>query len=146
MEGSMLITPGQASEILAVSTSTLRRWAARYAQHLTREHTEGAKRLYTQTDINTLTRIRDLSAQKYSQADIDELLGLELADDKGKALIRLTDFIDAIEDSRKKSAELQTQIDDTTKALIDKIKIQQQQIDDLKEWVNTPWYKRKRKQ
>lgn len=138
----MLITPGQASEILGVSTSTLRRWSTRYAKHLTRDHTERAKRLYTQTDISTLTRIRDLSGQGYSQADIDELLILEVSDDKGKALVRLTDFIDAIEQSRKTSAELQA----TTDTLKEQIAKQQQELDELRAWINTPWYKRKRKQ
>jgi len=71
-----MITPGQVSDSLDVPPSTLRRWAVRFADHLSPQPEGRGHRKYTVADVNTFRKIRDLSAEGVLLDDIADQLDL----------------------------------------------------------------------
>lgn len=67
-------SPRDASRLLDVPASTIRRWAKRFSHRLS-SGAQRRKRTYDQNDLDTFARIRDLSAQNYTLDEIDGMLG-----------------------------------------------------------------------
>lgn len=67
-------TPREASRLLDVPASTIRRWAKRFSHRLS-SGAQRRKRIYDQNDLDTFARIRDLSAQNHTLDEIDGMLG-----------------------------------------------------------------------
>lgn len=125
-----MLTPGQISESLDVSTATVRRWSARYAHHLS-PNTPGKKRSYTVDDLAVLTRVRDLSATGTPLAQIDQALAVTDTPAQSSALITVADFALSLQSARDQVAHLQLQLDQQTTRL-----------DALTAWLALPFYKR----
>jgi len=121
-----MLTPGQVSKSLNVPTSTIRRWAARFASRLsTRNLAPGQKRTYTLDDLETLRRIRDHLASGATLVKIDSLLDVvEKPPDESTALVNIADVAHSL----------------TT--AYDMITSLNSRITALEEWIKTPWYKR----
>ena len=66
--------PGKISEYLNIPASTLRHYAKIYAAHLS-PSAQGRRRLYTDQDLETLQRIRELSDQGNTSDEIRQALG-----------------------------------------------------------------------
>ena len=127
-----MITPAMVSDMINVPASTVRRWAARYAHHLSPQH--GKKRMYTVSDVDTFRRIRDLSGQGYSLERIDQELGIVpevQPDEKTAAMVSMSDFVESLESAHRTLAELKQQAD-----------TQSARIKALEEWILLPWWKK----
>ena len=77
-----IYTPKQVKALLSLPGSTLRRYAKVYADYLSQEANQ-ARRNYTEQDISTLARIRDLSQLRRSVDEIKDQLQL-VVDDGGE--------------------------------------------------------------
>jgi DNA-binding transcriptional MerR regulator len=135
-----MITPKQISDSLNVPPSTIRRWAARFEDHLsTCNLKKGQKRVYTTSDLDVFRRIRDYSASGFSLDKISELLDVvEKPIDESKGLLVLADFVQAIESAHNTIAEMRTQLEDQSAKIDD----QSARIEALEKWINSPWYKK----
>ena len=124
-----MFTPAQVAQTLNTPPSTLRRWAKRFAAFLSPQ--SGKKRTYTVADMDTLKRIKDLSAQGLSYAQIAQTLTVVNQPPADTALISLADFAQALESAHDQLAAVQAQLNQ-----------QAQELDAIKAWLQLPFYKR----
>lgn len=129
-----MYTPNQVSEMLNIPASTVRRYASIYIDYLSFKHLPGRKREYTDQDISTMARIRDLSNDGLNLKQIKERLSI----------------VDHQEENQiSKSLELIPSIAKQLQAFIDyehstneKIDLLFKRIEDLENFINLPWYKK----
>ena len=129
-----MITPKQVSESLNVPSSTIRRWAARFEDVLSKQ--ESKKRMYTMEDLDTFRKIRDYSKQGKSLDNIADKLKIVASkvDQEQKpetGLILHPELVRFMQDIAEQNVALQLQADKL-----------QEQVDQLIAWVSLPWYKR----
>ena len=129
-----MITPKQVSESLNVPSSTIRRWAARFEDVLSKQ--DSKKRMYTMEDLDTFRKIRDYSKQGKSLDNIADKLKIvsSKVDQEQKpetGLILYPELVRFMQDIAEQNVALQLQADKL-----------QEQIDQLSAWVSLPWYKR----
>ena len=124
-----MFTPAQVAQTLTVPPSTLRRWAKRFAPFLSPQ--SGKKRTYTVADLDTFQRIKELSAQGYTFAQIDQALTVIDQPPANSALVNLADFAQALESARGQLIAMQAQIGQ-----------QADELNAIKEWLRLPFYKR----
>ena len=72
------LTPSQAAAVLAVSATTLRRWSADFAEHLseTARGAGGHHRSYTPEDVSTLQRAGELLRAGHAPDEVNARLGI----------------------------------------------------------------------
>lgn len=128
-----MFTPKQASEMLSIPVSTLRRYSVDYAQHMSESARPArGKRHYTDQDILTLKKIRELVSSKHNPDDINRLLVIvDDHQDHPSALALLPDIQQAFEDIRSMLANERSERERLS-----------QRLDELETWIQTPWYKR----
>jgi len=128
-----MYTPSQVSEMLGIPVSTLRRYSVAYAQHMSESARPArGKRHYSDSDILTLRKIRELVSSKHSPEDINRLLVIvDDHQDQPSALALLPDIQQAFEDIRSLLAQERSERERISKRL-----------DELETWLTTPWYKR----
>ena len=127
-----MVTPKQVSETLNVPSSTLRRWAVRFEDVLSKQ--EGKKRVYTLEDVDMFRRIRDFSKQGRNLNAIEAELRVfkpkvEPTDEKG--LIVHPEVLKVMQELNSQNIALQVQV----------AKLQAQ-VD----WLMLPWWKKKKKE
>lgn len=129
-----MFSPKQVSDILGLPVSTLRRYSVLFAQHLSESaRPDHKKRYYTDQDILTLKKIRELVSAKKSPQEINRALLVvdNRQDQPGSALALLPDIQQAFEDIR---------------ALLNQERQERerlsQRLNELETWLKTPWYKR----
>jgi DNA-binding transcriptional MerR regulator len=120
MQKTSNLKPSQAAAVLAISASTLRRWSADYARHLSPEARgeDGRHRTYTPGDLATLKHAGDL-LKTHAPGTVDQLLGIADETQQAAALAtlptiaqligQLNDRVAALEADR---AALAGQVDD----------------------------------
>jgi DNA-binding transcriptional MerR regulator len=123
-----MITPKQVSESLNVPSSTIRRWAVRFKDVLSKQ--EGKKRIYTLEDVDTFRRIRDFSKQGRNLDAIEAELMIfkpkvEPAEEKG--LMIHPEVLKVMQEINSQNIALQLQVDQL-----------QAQVD----WLMLPWWKK----
>ena len=123
-----MVTPKQVSETLNVPSSTIRRWAVRFKDVLSKQ--EGKKRIYTLEDVDTFRRIRDFSKQGRNLDAIEAELMIfkpkvEPAEEKG--LMIHPEVLKVIQEINSQNIALQLQVDQL-----------QAQVD----WLMLPWWKK----
>lgn len=123
-----MVTPKQVSETLNVPSSTIRRWAVRFKDVLSKQ--EGKKRIYTLEDVDTFRRIRDFSKQGRNLDAIEAELMIfkpkvEPAEEKG--LMIHPEVLKAMQEINSQNIALQLQVDQL-----------QAQVD----WLMLPWWKK----
>ena len=123
-----MVTPKQVSETLNVPSSTIRRWAVRFKDVLSKQ--EGKKRIYTLEDVDTFRRIRDFSKQGRNLDAIEADLMIfkpkvEPAEEKG--LMIHPEVLKAMQEINSQNIALQLQVDQL-----------QAQVD----WLMLPWWKK----
>lgn len=131
----MAITPLQIAQALEIPTSTLRRWSTRFGEFMSFSHSPGQKRSYTLEDLATLRRVRDLSRDGAPLEKIHETLIAEAvgADGPVSALINLSDIAQVMDNFRSQFASMEQ-----------KNKELQARINDLEDYIHTPWWRRKK--
>lgn len=123
-----MVTPKQVSETLNVPSSTIRRWAVRFKDVLSKQ--EGKKRIYTLEDVDTFRRIRDFSKQGRNLDAIEAELMIfkpkvEPAEEKG--LMIHPELVRFMQNIAEQNVSLQLQTDKL-----------QAQVD----WLMLPWWKK----
>jgi len=123
-----MVTPKQVSETLNVPSSTIRRWAVRFKDVLSKQ--EGKKRIYTLEDVDTFRRIRDFSKQGRNLDAIEADLMIfkpkvEPAEEKG--LMIHPEVLKVMQEINSQNIALQLQVDQL-----------QAQVD----WLMLPWWKK----
>ena len=129
-----MITPKQVSESLNVPSSTIRRWAARFEDVLSKQ--ESKKRMYTMEDLDTFRKIRDYSKQGKSLDNIADKLKIvsskvDQEQNTETGLILHPELVRFMQDIAEQNVALQLQADKL-----------QEQVDKLTAWISLPWYKR----
>jgi len=99
------LTPGQLGALLEVDSSTLRRWARRFAAHLSEQAAaKGQRRSYTRQDMGTLTRARDLLRAGKTVSEVDQLLATVQEESAGVpavAAVQLPAIVAELEEARQ---------------------------------------------
>ena len=129
-----MITPKQVSESLNVPSSTIRRWAVRFEDVLSKQ--ESKKRMYTMEDLDTFRKIRDYSKQGKSLDNIADKLKIVASkvDQEQKpetGLILHPELVSFMQNIAEQNVALQLQANKL-----------QEQVDQLTAWISLPWYKR----
>ena len=125
-----MITPKQVSESLNVPSSTIRRWAVRFEDVLSKQ--DSKKRMYTMEDLDTFRKIRDYSKQGKSLDNIADKLKIvsskvnqEQKPETG--LILHPELVSFMQNIAEQNVALQLQVDQL-----------QAQVD----WLMLPWWKK----
>ena len=125
-----MITPKQVSESLNVPSSTIRRWAVRFEDVLSKQ--DSKKRMYTMEDLDTFRKIRDYSKQGKSLDNIADKLKIvsskvnqEQKPETG--LILHPELVSFMQNIAEQNIALQLQVDQL-----------QAQVD----WLMLPWWKK----
>jgi len=129
-----MITPGQVSDTLNIPSSTIRRWAVRFADMLSPQ--DSKKRMYTLDDLDTFRRIRDYSKQGKSLDNIADKLKIvrarvETEQQPETGLIVHPEVAKVLSRISESNIALQLQLDKL-----------QEQHNRLLAWLMLPWWKR----
>jgi DNA-binding transcriptional MerR regulator len=145
-----MLTPGQVSESLDVPPSTLRRWAGRFADHLSPQPSGRGHRSYTVDDLNTFRRIRDLSGQGVLLDDIAKRLDVvdpppddttDLITTEGYS--RMLDYaVNTLQSMQSTITDQGQRITRLESRIIDAGQKDDQELKRLRKWAALPWYKR----
>jgi len=132
-----MITPKQVSESLNVPSSTIRRWAVRFEDVLSKQ--ESKKRMYTMEDLDTFRKIRDYSKQGKSLDNIADKLKIVASkvDQEQKpetGLVLHPELVSFMQNIAEQNVALQLQVD--------KMRVQQDKQNELIAWLMLPWWKR----
>ncbi|MCB2173576.1 helix-turn-helix domain-containing protein [archaeon] len=135
-----MYTPNQISEMLQIPTSTIRRYSTVFVDYLSFKHKPGRKRDYTDQDVNTLARIRDLSNSGLTHAQIKERLEVvEVKEDQpGSNLLLIPSIakeLQTFRDFQQSTSQRITDLTNQNESLI-------QRVNDLENFVSLPWYKK----
>ena len=123
-----MVTPKQVSETLNVPSSTIRRWALRFEDVLSKQ--VGKKRVYTLQDVDTFRKIRDYSKQGRNLDAIEAELMLFMPRVKKADAVGLTvhpEVLRVINELNEQNVAMQLQLD----------KLQAQVT-----WLMLPWWKK----
>jgi DNA-binding transcriptional MerR regulator len=140
-----IYTPKQVKALLSLPGSTLRRYAKVYADYLSQEANQ-ARRNYTEQDISTLARIRDLSQLRRSVDEIKDQLQVVI-DDGGEqdqeditalALPGILEQVNEYKALMEQAITAQRKQDEKLAAQDAVI----EQLQDRLKALETPWYKR----
>lgn len=129
-----MYTPNQVSEMLKIPASTVRRYASIYTDYLSFKHSQGRKREYTDQDIVTLARIRDLSNEGFNHNQIKDRITI-IDHQEENPITKSLDLIPSI------AKQLQTFVDYQHQTN-DQINLLTKRIDDLESFIKLPWYKK----
>jgi len=138
----MSYTPKQTSEMLKIPASTLRRYAKQFSEHLSESANKSRGREYTEQDIATLARAREL-LRSHSPEDTNKLLAV--IDDKppepNSSLALIPAISEALTELTDAAISLRAEVDNITErqALTD-----EQLAEVLKklEHLEQPWYRK----
>lgn len=131
-----MVTPKQVSETLNVPSSTIRRWALRFEDVLSKQ--VGKRRVYSLQDVDTFRKIRDFSKQGRNLDAIEAELKLAMPRVKKSDAVGLTvhpEVLRVINELNDQNVAMQLQLDRM-----------QLQHDKLLAWLMLPWWKRLFKQ
>ena len=141
-----MYTPSQASEMLNIPPSTLRRYANHFSSHLSEHARRERGRRYDEQDISILARARELLNEGHSPDKTNELLALVAAEQPSPestlALIpsisqALSEALDTARALRIEVSELnerQSATDNTLSELASRLAALEHE--------RSPWYKR----
>jgi len=137
-----MFTPGQVSDMLDVPPSTLRRYVKQFVKHLSESATKKRGRRFTEQDIATLARARELLQQGRKPKEANELLAVVGEDDPeaqpGAALALVPSISAALTEALDAARGLRTEVDDLSEKQGDTAA----RVYGLETWLREPWYRR----
>jgi len=154
LRGDALYSPNQTSEMLKIPQSTLRRYAQQYADHLSEHATKQRNRRYTEQDIATLARARELLREGKSPEQVNNLLGVvgstNANPDTALALIPSISqaLTEALDTARSLRAEVDimhgdiTSHDERMSEAERKLSEMAAKLAQIESDKNTPWYRK----
>jgi DNA-binding transcriptional MerR regulator len=124
--------PGEVSELLQIPPSSLRRYVSEFGEYLSPNAQQSKRRDYTDQDIATIARIRELTAQGLTSEDIKPQLEKTVDQDQDQeTALTLPIVIQKFQDLTRQLETIQDQASQ-----------QAQQLEKLKSWAALPWWKR----
>ena len=146
-----MFTPGQVSDMLDVPSSTLRRYVKQFAAHLSETATKKRGRRFTERDVATLARARELLQQGRKPPEVNELLPVlgkedpEAQPDAALALVpsisaALTEALDLAHSLRAEVGDLAGQVEQVAQDQ----GATREELAELRKWLRLPWYRRLR--
>jgi len=137
-----MFTPGQVSDMLDVPSSTLRRYVLQFAAHLSETATKKRGRRFTERDVATLARARELLQQGRKPPEVNELLPVLGENDPeaqpDAALMLVPSISAALTEALDMARSLRTEVEDVS----DRQDQMATQLESLEAWVREPWYRR----
>lgn len=137
-----MFTPGQVSDMLEVPPSTLRRYVKQFVKHLSESATKKRGRRFTEQDIATLARARELLTQGRKPKETDELLAVVGDDDPeaqpDAALALVPSISEALAGALDVARGLRAEVDDLSEKQGDTAA----RVRGLEAWLREPWYRR----
>lgn len=137
-----MFTPGQVSDMLDVPSSTLRRYVKQFAAHLSETATKKRGRRFTEQDIATLARARELLQQGRKPEETNELLAVVGEDDPeaqpDAALMLVPSISAALTEALDAARGLRAEVDDLSEKQGDTAA----RVNGLQAWLREPWYRR----
>ena len=134
---------GQVSEMLDVPASTLWRYEKQFGEHLSAGANRKRGKRYTEGDIDTLRRIRELFAQGRNLEEVAELIKQmvissdnELASDSALALV--PSISKAPTETLAVSQALRSEVQN----LEERQTSTSEKVDALEAWARSPWWRR----
>lgn len=129
-----MYTPNQVSEMLNIPASTVRRYASLYKDYLSFKHHKGRKREYSDQDIITLGKVRDLSNEGLTHKDIKDRLNIVDLQEENPVTKSL-ELIPSIAKQLQAFADYQHNTNEKIDSLSNR-------IDELETFIKLPWYKK----
>jgi DNA-binding transcriptional MerR regulator len=124
--------PGEVSELLQIPPSSLRRYVTEFGEYLSTSAQQSKRRDYTDQDIATIARIRELTAQGLTSEDIKPQLDKTVVQDQDQeTALTLPIVIQKFQDLTHQLETIQDQANQ-----------QAQQLEKLRTWAALPWWKR----
>jgi len=111
---TLMYTPSQASEMLHIPPSTLRRYASQFSEHLSEHANKTRGRRYTEADITILARARELLKNGNSPDKTNELLSV-VSDEQAEpesALALIPSISQALTEALDTSRALRSEVDE----------------------------------
>jgi len=158
-----MFSPGQASELLEIPPSTLRRYAKLFEKYLS-EGARKKRRTYTETDLSKLKQIKELLDAGSTIKEVPDQLGktLEVQKEDTSTALALPGLIEQLKEFQSIFEQQQQEIEEHKQALIylakrfkqiekrdqqrqhqeQEVIILTERVDQLQEWINTPWYRK----
>jgi DNA-binding transcriptional MerR regulator len=141
---------GQVSEMLDIPASTLWSYVKQFGEHLSAGANRKRGKRYTEGDIDTLRRIRELFAQGRNPEEVAELIKQmvissdnELASDSALALV--PSISKALTETLAVSQALRSEVGDFSDQVEEVARSQgatDEELVKLRAWLALPWYRR----
>ena len=130
--------------MLGVAPSTLRRYVADFAAHLSADATRPRGRRFTDADVIALQRAREALQQGQTVNRVAEVLGIvdnAEAQPPGSALALIPSIGQALSQALDAARSLRADVD----SLAERQDRVSRQVEALADWLRLPWYRRIRK-
>lgn len=140
-----MYNPNQTSEMLKIPTSTLRRYAQQYADHLSEHATKQRNRRYTEQDIATLARARELLREGKAPKQVNELLSVvsDAEPSPEQTLALIPSISQALTEALDTARALRVQVDAHEQLVSEherKLSELAERLAQIEQDAQTPWY------
>jgi len=137
-----MFTPGQVSEMLEIPPSTLRRYVKDHPEHLSKTATKKRGRRYTEADIATLARAREMLQQGREPEEVGKLLAV-VSQENGQAepnsaLVLVPSISQALGEVQEQAQAVRSILE----AVADRQSEAERRVEILEAWISEPWYRR----
>jgi len=137
-----MFTPGQVSDMLEVPPSTLRRYVKDYPEHLSKTATKKRGRRYTEADIATLARAREMLQQGRSPDEVGSLLAVVGQDDPEAEPDSVLNLVPSISQALSEVQEQAQALRSILETVADNQNVAEHRLEALEAWSREPWYRR----
>jgi len=137
-----MFTPGQVSDMLEVPPSTLRRYVKDYPEHLSKTATKKRGRRYTEADIATLARAREMLQQGRSPDEVGSLLAVVGQDDPEAEPDSVLNLVPSISQALSEVQEQAQALRSILENVADNQNEADSRLEALEAWSREPWYRR----
>ena len=137
-----MFTPGQVSDMLEVPPSTLRRYVKDYPEHLSKTATKKRGRRYTEVDIATLARAREMLQQGRSPDEVGSLLAVVGQDDPEAEPDSVLNLVPSISQALSEVQEQAQALRSILETVADNQNAADSRLEALEAWMREPWYRR----
>jgi len=137
-----MFTPGQVSDMLEIPPSTLRRYVKDFPKHLSETATKKRGRRFTEHDIATLARARELLQQGRKPKETNKLLAIVGQEDgqaePDSALALVPSISHALSEVQEQAQALRSILENVA----DNQNAANRRLEALEAWMREPWYRR----
>jgi len=137
-----MFTPGQVSDMLEIPPSTLRRYVKDFPKHLSKTATKKRGRRFTELDIATLARARELLQQGRKPKETNKLLAIVGQEDPDaqpdSALALVPSISQALSEVQEQAQALRSILENVA----DNQNEANSRLEALEAWARAPWNRR----